>query len=1106
MKKNEFMCWPWLKLLWSHKLFRIMRLSVLLMIIGTLHMMAAPGYSQYARLSFQMEDVAVKDVLDEIESNSEFYFLYSSKLIDVDRKVSIKARNDKINQILASLFRGEDVEHYIVDRQIILSPGHLMKKEAVSKLQQQLPVSGTVTDAETGEPLPGVNILIQGTNKGATTDMEGSYEIEAPADATLSFSFVGYQKKTIDVRGREQIDVALRKSITELEEVVAIGYGTAKKSDLTGSVGSADPEEVNNMVLTNPAEGMRGKVSGVLIQQSSAQPGGGLRINIRGVSSIAAGSEPLFVVDGVPSSYQSINPTNIESIEVLKDASATAVYGSRGSGGVVLITTKEGKTGDTEVSFESYLGTSQMNWKFDLMNIQQSVDLINAAAEREGMGTLFSPEDVANMEKTDWVDLVTQNGFIQNYNLSFDGGTEAVRYRISAMHQDQQGVVLNTGYRKTNLRANFNFDVSDKFDVFAGFSFNRENENRVPEGAGNRVLMRPMLTYPWVPVRTEDGEYFNTANAIPGMTFGVGGNRYAELKEREDANIGTGISANLQAEYQIIPALSYKLVLSGSNNFRDDSYFFGLDIPPSTDAPPDGRISLTRGTSESYNNQNILTFDKDFGDHTINATGLFEWFYNKSNLLENTATGFFTDELGYNLIDVADSPDPPHQWGSESSIASFMGRINYNYLDRYLLTFSYRADGSSKFGEDNKWGYFPSAAFAWRLSNEEFIQSLGLFSNLKLRLSWGQVGNQSFGSYNSLIKMNVITTAMGNQPVKGVLPQNLPNEELKWEVTTSSNVGLDFGFFDNRLSFNTDYYIKNTSDLLSWVPIAQSTGYTTVIKNIGEIQNRGFELGIGATILDGNFFWKVNGNISHNVNEVISLAGDSPIYGSALSMPLGQMHIVKEGHPIPSFWAYEEEPKLNENGQIVIKDIKEDGVINEDDKTIQGSPRPDYFYGLTNTFSYKGFDLSVFIQGVQGNEIISGQLAQFCRDFPEFGHRPVDMYENRWTPENPDPNAEWPRMDEWGEYLVDYGTNRFIMDGSYLRLKNVRLAYNIPAMNFTWLKSAQIYFSADNLVTLTNYKYFDPEISTHGSTIRDGVDLFSYPNSRRYVAGLKVTF
>lgn len=615
----------------------------------------------------------------------------------------------------------------------------------------QTKVTGKVTSAKDGVGVPGVNVLIKGTYLGGITDVNGDYSLNVSgSDATLVFSCVGFISGEEVVGNRTVIDIVLSPDIMALDEIVVIGYGTSKKSDLTGAVSSVDPIEINKQVLTNAAEGLKGQTAGVFVTNRSSQPGGGLNIRIRGTSSIAAGNDPLYVVDGVPlaGGIGVINPADIESLEVLKDASAQAIYGSRASGGVIMITTKRGKSGKMNVDFESYWGFSELNWDMDLMDLQQSVDLLNTAAVHDGLDPFWTESEIQQLEEYDWIDLTTRKGAIQSYNLNFNGGNEATRYNVSANYFNQEGVMINSDYSRATFKVSLDSDISDKFNISTNINLSNVDRNDIAEGGESSGLFFSMIAWPFTPPYDDEGNYTDFSTALPNYTTAAS-NPLPRILERLEDNVSTRIIGNIALNYRFIPSVSYKFVLGTDVWFNENSYY----STSKNLGTPSGYTSLSRGNGQFYTNQNILTWDQDFGEHSLTATGVFEWTKYMSESINNSATGFFTDELGYNYINIAEFQNPARQSNSEYQIASFMGRVNYRYKERYMFTTSVRADGSSKFGEGNKWGIFPSAAMAWRISKEDFMKDVSFLSNLKLRAGWGQVGNQSFNPYESILRL-----------------------------------------------------------------------------------------------------------------------------------------------------------------------------------------------------------------------------------------------------------------------------------------------------------------------------------------------------------------
>ena len=736
MKNNHLTCPIWFKILWGYNLFRIMRLSVLLILIASIQVIAEPGYSQNARLSFKMEDVTVKEVLEKIELNSEFYFLYSSKMIDVNRKVNIQARNDKIKPILASLFKDNNVEYHIIDRQIILSPSGLMKSEVVEKIkqqQQQIEVSGTVRDAQSGDPLPGVNIVIEGTTQGTTTDMDGNYTIETPPDATLLFSFVGYQQKSVKVQGREEIDVSLRQSVTELEEVVAIGYGTQRKSDLTGAVASVSSEELTKMATTSSAEALQGQVAGVSVTRESGMPGSSTSINIRGIGT-TNNTSPLYVVDGLPTdNIDYLNPEDIQSMEILKDASATAIYGSRGANGVILITTKEGEEGVLEFNFKAYYGLERLENKPNMLNAQQYATLSNTAYENAGEDPIYS--NPGNLDyNTNWYDKVSRLGTVQNYNLSVSGGKEQLTSFLSANYYSREGIIKTTDFERLSLNQKSQIQITDFFNietVFRGVFGTNHSINPTT------IFLSSLIAPPDVPIIDPETDYYTGISKIRlANPMGRLARNNSESKRNDlIGNVKANLSITDNLEFQSKFGLNYRTHLN--SNFIP-SYFETADISSTLN-----EVSRFTSKMTDWTWDNTLTYDNTFNEvHDLTVMGTVsarEFFYENINASKQNVP--IEQERFWYLGAATENPQTNGDANSLSML-SYLGRINYSFDNRYLLTLSLRADGSSRFLSDNKWGIFPSGAFAWKISEEDFF-NFEMISNAKLRLGYGAVGNKN---------------------------------------------------------------------------------------------------------------------------------------------------------------------------------------------------------------------------------------------------------------------------------------------------------------------------------------------------------------------------
>lgn len=972
----------------------------------------------------------------------------------------------------------------------------------------QTTVTGTVTSGEDDSELPGVNVIVKGTTQGTVTDVNGAYSLEVDGtESVLVFSSVGFVSEEVAVGNQVTIDMVLNPDITALEEIVVVGYGTVKKSDLTGAVGSVETEQMQNQVLTGIEQGLRGQVAGVHVSQQSGAPGRGLNVTIRGVSTLSASSAPLYVIDGVPVAYglDQINPNEIESIEILKDASSTAIYGSRGANGVVMITTKSGKgKGAFGVDVSAYFGQARAARTLDVANGPQYAELMNERSANDGGQPIYTDQEIASMPTYDWQDLVLQDAPVQNYDLSVFGSSDKTSYNIMMNYFDQAGIIKASAFQRGSLRLNLSSDISKKFNISTNLMIGRARRDMVPDGGEGGGLLPALTTLPMMSPRNEDGEYNLTQELYP-ETANLVGNPLMAIENNDNFETTTRILGNVSLRYNFIEDLSLTVLLGVDNETREYNFY-----SPSVVLGSNGVARVDKGFNYFYTNQNILNYKKEFNDHSLDVTGLFEWTTFETNSLRTSGSGFFTDALRYHLLDLAESQNPASTaQGTESQIASFMGRINYAFRGKYLITGAVRADGSSKFGSGNKWGTFPSAAIAWRISDEDFMQNNGVFSNLKLRVSWGQTGNQNFPSFQSLATYGTLLTNNGETQTVALQPNNLPNEELKWETTVSSNIGLDFGFIDDRLMFSAEYYTKKTEDLLAYVPLPPSVGFGSIIQNIGNIENKGFEFTADALIFDGDFRWGLNANFSYNKNKVLELAGGSDIIGDALPKPMGQMHIIREGLPLGSFWAHRESG-YDETGAITYVDTNDDGVINDEDKVIQGDPWPDFFYGMTNNFSWKNFDLSIFIQGVEGADVINASKFFGIEGMYRGRNVPIEYYNDHWMMDgsNPDPahGGLFVSKSNTGN-----GSERFIEDASYLRIKNVRLTYNIPSTNISWLRNASVFVSGDNLLTITDYSWYDPEASIYNggnvtNRMRAGVDMGNYPTARTYIVGFKLGF
>lgn len=975
-----------------------------------------------------------------------------------------------------------------------------------SSAQNLKEIKGTVFDKSSHTILQGASVLKQGSSKGVSTDEKGNYTIQAKKGDILEFSIVGYTTQEITVTDQSVVDVLLEKGSAKLDQVVVIGYGTVKKSDLTGAVGSVSSKDLTAFPVTDAIMGLQGKTPGVQVNQNSGAPGGTVSVRIRGGNSLLGNNEPLYVVDGfaLTGDPDAINPNDIESIEILKDASSTAIYGSRGANGVVLITTKRGKAGRSQVTYDSYYAVQEARKKLDLMDAKQFAELANERAQNDGFAPYFTASQVNSFQQgTNWQDAIFQKAPMANNSINFSGGNENNQYSISGNYLGQDGVIVGSNLNRESVRANISQKISDKIRLTYNATLTNTDLGQITNDngtRGNSVLSGALVAPPTIAPYDNFGNYslVTPYSFSPNILVNPLAQALAiKLKTNEKY-----ILAGTALTYEPIKDLVFKTSVGIESSSSKGSSYSPSIIP----ATPTGQASIATADDMNILNENTVTYSKKINkDHNFSILGGVTYQQDVSNYLNTgNITGFSTDELGANSVQSGSVPGYPSNGTSKWVLFSYLGRINYSFKGKYLLTGSIRADGSSRFGEGNKWGYFPSAAFAWKAINEEFVKNLDFLSDLKFRLSWGITGSTAINPYQTLNTLNSYQTIYNNQLYIGYAPSdsNLANPNLKWETTAQSDAGVDVGFFKNRISLTFDYYIKNTSDLLAITPLPYSSGYNSTVSNIGKIRNQGMELGINARIVDNAFKWNFILNFSRNRNKVLALAGGSDVFGVMMPLPLAvPVNLVRVGKPVGVFYGYKEDG-LDANGAIKYKDL--DGVpgITAADRTIIGNPNPNFTYNFGSRLSYKKFDLNFDFQGSQGGDIFNANLASIANSF-SFGENQLkDVYYNHWSAANPNPNAKYPKI---SATTVFQASNRFVEDGSYLRLRNVQLAYNISIskLNVQWIKSLQVYVSAQNLLTFTKYTGYDPEVSTLGgsNSISLGIDDTAYPNAKLFTAG-----
>lgn len=1001
---------------------------------------------------------------------------------------------------------------------------------------QQTEVSGVVTDAQTGEALPGVNIVVKGTSQGTSTGKEGKYSLTAGSNDTLSFSFVGFETKQVPVKGRSEINVSLAPSTMTGEEVVVVGYGTQQRSDLTGSLSSVKSEDFNAGANTSVEGLIQGKVAGARVVETSGEPGGGLSINIRGASSVNAGTGPLYVVDGVPmentpaqagtgagfvgsrsprSELSSLNPSDIESIEVLKDASATAIYGSRGANGVVLITTKSGREGQVQVNYDGYVGIQNPSNELDMLTPQQYQSVINGIIDDGGGDPEQRVEDNELSDgTTDWRDQVYQpNALVYNNNLSFSGGSQSTQYYVSFNMMNQDGMVKSSAYKKYGGRINLDQKVSDRFNWGVKLNADYIKDDYAPTGYGLNenagALYTAMFWDPTKPVRNEDGEYFESTD----LTME---NPVALVNGQDSFRSTYRYFGSAFAEFDILSNLMFKANIGGDvKSQRRDTYISRLTQQGRAFG---GIASISEGQATNYLLEGTLNYKNSFGKHEVSglAGATTQEFLTIRDYQE--ASGFSTDVTSTNNMTLGDQET--YDMNSTKfgyTLISYIGRVNYNYDSKYLFTGTFRADGSSKFGENSKYGYFPSFALGWKVKEEDFMQDLDAVSNLKLRFSWGETGNQEIGNYLSLTTFDAGGTPIwGGSPYVGLSPTRLANEDIKWETTRQWNIGVDFGFIEQRITGSIDYYQKDTFDMLLNLPIPNSTGYTSQINNVGSIKNTGLDISLNTrNISTSDFYWTTNLSFSTLENTVEDLGGIPEIITGNAGFSNG-FFLIREGVPLRSFYGYEvagiwqEDDDFSQTqdnvqpGSMKYVDQNGDGTVNADDRVILGDSFPDYTFSIGNTVSYKNLSLNIFIEGAQGLSMLNNNLVDMYFPVQFRRNKLSELYLNRWTPENPsDKYPSFVNPLSQGQKSVN---SRTVQDASYIRLKTVRLSYSLsPATLPSMLRSASVYVTGENLYTITDYTGLDPAVNSNGNS-NARIDYNTYPLSRTFTAGIKLGF
>lgn len=1094
-----------------------MRISTFLLMVCVFCSYAGNAHSQNAKVSIRMNNVKLDKILNEIENQTDYLFIYNNQ-VDINKITSVKVKNEAVAQVLDRILSGTGINYELEGTHIILTT------EAIKDLhaqQQAKTVTGTVTDVS-GEPIIGANIRIKGTTTGTITDIDGNFSIEAEPQSVIEVSYIGYLTQETVINNQKSIRFLLKEDTKTLDEVVVIGYGVQKKADLTGSVANINTEKLNTQSNANIGQALQGKIAGVDIVSQGGAPGSGTRIMVRGIGTLNNAS-PLYIVDGMyMNSIDHINPNDIASIDVLKDASSAAIYGSRAANGVIIVTTKEGSNteGKPIIDLSVNLGISTASKFLDMLDAKGWAEVTTIARQAIGKPALDMATDLANKPDNDWQDIMFRPALMQNYNLSVKGGGKYSTYYTGLGYFNQDGIVKGTNYQRYNIQSKNDYKrgiFSAGTNLIISFSHDKPLHQELRGGMIGTILQSVPTLEKYDDTREGGygGTYGDVVN-IPHPLAIIDDN----IMDRYNENVK--IFTNLYAQIELFKGLKYKLNLTPDFSFeRYKNYLNKYDFGLATN-------SITQLTERQRRRRNILvenllTFDRTFGEHKISA--LAGYTYQDSRFRHIQAYGEGLPQ-GLEEIDAATTNRSNEGNSWRSVLTSILGRVFYSYQNKYLFTATIRRDGSSKFGKNNRYGYFPSFSLGWNVAEEKFMENVHWLDQLKLRGGYGVLGNQEIDNYQY---SSTITTGI-NYPdgngglLQGAFPKNFANPDIKWEETAMTNVGIDFMAFNNRLSLTADYYVKNTKDILLTVPIPISSGGANdPIRNAGKIRNNGFEFNLGwMDQPNPDISYGINLIGSFNKNKVIAMGSESgSIKGGSTNQNITTSE-TKAGYPIGGYWlistagyfnsqeevdAYAKDGKkiqpAAEPGDIKFVDANNDGVINDDDRVFQGSPFPDFTFALNGNMRYKNFDLSIGLQGVLGNKIYNA-TRQTLEDVTK-GSNFLASCLDYWTPENK--NASHPRL-TWDDpnRNTRAESDRYLENGSYLRLRSVQLGYTFPQ---TWFKGAiqhaRVYINAENLFTITSYSGYSPDVNADNANYR-GFDNFIYPTNRTFMLGLNVTF
>lgn len=1094
--------------------FNIMRITVVLCLLTTFCTFASVSYSQNAEISLNLKGVTLQEAIDAVKEQSDFSFWYRNEEVDLSKKISVKASHLNIRDIMSQLLYDQDLAYTIDEKHIII----YKKNQSVAQQENKKNISGTITDYN-GEPIAGANVLEKGSTNGTITDTEGRYQLQIRDQAILLVSYIGFITQEVPSSRQQILNIKLKEDTQNLEEVVVVGYGVQKKVNLTGSISVIDTKNINNRPLTNSSQALQG-VQGLYVNQAGGQPGKDVAtIRIRGVGTLND-NNPLVLVDGVAASLSDVNPNDIENISVLKDAASSAIYGSRAANGVILVTTKTGKKNEFSIQYNNSFSLQKVTYLPDAVwDPIKYMEGFNIAYQNEGKAPLYTQEQITEYREgmktdpytypsTNWFDIAFRDAFMMEHNIRLSGGTDKLQTSFSIGYLDQNGVMIGSDNQKLSI--NFS-TIATLGNLKAGINVtgNYQNFNEPHLGSGT-YMNYTMRSAPIFTHYLKDGKYGRSWLTTPGQNIFF--NLTAHAEEGYNNHKKTVALGNLFAEYTFPFDIKYKINLTVNKYDEINRVFTPIVVTyhPKTGEPQNSTIERN-AKNYSYNNINpsvyqTLTWDHAFKKHDVSL--LLGTSYETFDTFNFTASvqGFLDNSLFD--INAGSKNFGATGAGSKVKLLSYFGRANYSFDNRYLVEANFRIDGSSRFAAKNRWGIFPSFSGGWRINQEAFMKDINWLSNLKIRGSWGQLGNQEIGLYKyvgtiSLSPNSIFGTTI--QPGGAITAAVDPN--ITWETTTQTNIGLDFGFFDGTLNGSAEFFKKRTTDILRAVNIPGQIGNLTgPVRNIGTVDNTGFEFGLNYMNNIGKLNYNIYGNMTFIKNEVIDIQGQEIISGR---------NITKEKFPIDSYYLYicdgifqsEEEIKAHAKqssktapGDLIFRDIDKDGEITEKDRVVTGSVIPNLTYSFGFNLNYKGFGLNAFFQGVSG--VDTYPTANLATPYYNGASVTWDWLERSWTEENR--NGGYPRLMRSNSGHDNYAkaSTFWLKDASYLRLKNIQLSYTFPEelLKKIQIKKLTLFVNAENLVTFSDFNMFDPEKTLKGTT------LYEYPSIKSFTGGLNVTF